>query len=242
MIIEREQIVVGDIPVEVVRKQIKNIHLAVYPPDGRVGIAVPHRVDAETVRLAIVSRLGWIRRKQKAMQAQERQSQREMVTGETHYLWGRRYRLDVVERDMPAEVSVRNNRFIELSVRPDASYQKRTQVLYEWYRQQLKDRLPDLVTKWSEVVDVDVAECRVKKMKTRWGTCNIQDHRIWVNLELAKKPVECLEFVLVHEMVHLLERRHNDRFVELMNRFMPQWRVNRAKLNEAPLAHESWSY
>lgn len=242
MIIEREQIVVGDIPVEVVRKQIKNIHLAVYPPDGRVRIAVPHRVDAETVRLAIVSRLGWIHRKQKAMQTQERQSQREMVTGETHYLWGRRYRLDVVERDMPAEVSVRNNRFIELSVRPDASYQKRTQVLYEWYRQQLKDRLPDLVTKWSEVVDVDVAECRVKKMKTRWGTCNIQDHRIWVNLELAKKPVECLEFVLVHEMVHLLERRHNDRFVELMNRFMPQWRVNRAKLNEAPLAHESWSY
>ena len=233
---------VSGIPVEVVRKEIKNLHLAVYPPNGRVRIAVPMRVSDEAVRLAVVSKMGWIRRRQRDLRRQVRQSKREMVTGESHFVQGRRYRLDVIERDGPASVVIRGNKTLELRVRFGTDSLKRNEVLQRWYRQLLREQIPELLAKWEPVVGVEVASWGIKKMKTKWGSCNADAERIWLNLELAKKPFECLEYILVHEMVHLLERHHNDRFRELMDHFMPQWRLYREELNRAPLAHEEWHY
>ena len=227
---------------EVVRKDIKNLHLGVYPPEGRVRVAVPLRLDDEAVRLAVISRLPWIRRQQDGFECQDRQSQREMITGESHYVQGRRYRLDVVERDGPAEVCLPNNKTLELRVRPGTSREQREAVLHRWYRQRLREQIPPLIAKWEPEIGVTVAEWGIKKMKTRWGTCNIAARRIWLNLELAKKPASCLEYILVHEMVHLLERHHNERFKQVMDRLMPQWRLHREELNRAPLSHENWLY
>ncbi|HBY98801.1 MAG TPA: metal-dependent hydrolase [Chloroflexi bacterium] len=236
------QIEVQGIPVEVVRKDIKNLHLGVYPPNGRVRVAVPLRLDDEAVRLAIISRLGWIRRQQQRFEQQERQSQREMITGESHYFQGRRYRLNVIEHDGPPSVRLPNNTTMELRVRPGADRDKREAVLHQWDRERLREQIPALIARWEPEVDVTVAEWGIKKMKTRWGTCNIEARRIWLNLELAKKPASCLEYILVHEMVHLLERHHNERFRELMDELMPQWRLHREQLNRSPLAHEDWTY
>ena len=227
---------------EVVRKDIKNLHLGVYPPNGRVRAAVPLRLDDEAVRLAIISRLGWIRRQQERFEQQVRQSQREMVTGESHYFQGRRYRLDVIEQNGPAGVRLRNRTTMELRVRPGADRDKREVVLHRWYRQWLREQIPQLIATWEPVVGVIVADWGIKKMKTRWGTCNIEARRIWLNLELAKKPVSCLEYILVHEMIHFIERHHDERFRESMDTLMPQWRLHRDELNRAPLAHEDWTY
>ena len=241
MAIER-QIEVSGISVEVIRKDIKNLHLAVYPPNGRVRVAVPLRTRDETVRLAVISRLGWIRRQQRRLAQQQRQSQREMVTGESHYVLGQRYRLHVIEQEAPPAVVIRNSRTLELRVRPNADRDKREQVLQRWHRQLLREQIPALLAKWEPIIGVNVAAYGIKRMKTRWGTCNIEARRIWLNLELAKKPPVCLEYILVHEMVHLLERRHNDRFRKYMDAVLPQWRLHRDLLNRAPLAHEDWKY
>ncbi len=227
---------------EIVRKDIKNLHLAVYPPNGRVRVAVPLRIDDEAVRLAVISRLGWIRRQQDRLLQQDRQSEREMITGESHYYLGRRYRLDVIEHDAPPIVTLPNNTTMELRVRPGTSRDKREAVLHQWYRRQLREQIPKLIDKWEPEISVTVAEWGIKKMKTRWGTCNVDARRVWLNLELAKKPASCLEYVLVHEMVHFLERHHNERFRESMDRLMPQWRLHREELNRWPLSHENWEY
>lgn len=242
MATERRHIEVGGMRVEVVRKAIKNLHVGVYPPHGRVRVAVPLRLDDESVRLAVVSRLGWIRRQQAEFQRQARQSRREMVTGESHYFLGRRYRLDVVEHIGPPSISLANNSTLELRIRPDTDAAQREAVLHRWYRQRLRESLPPLVAKWEPLVGVTGTVLRIKKMKTRWGTCNADARRIWLNLELVKKSASCLEYILVHEMVHLLERHHNERFRELMDRLLPQWRICRDELNRAPLAHEDWEY
>ena len=243
MITERQQIIVSGVPVEVVRKEIKNLHLAVYPPGGRVRIAVPSWVRSETVRLAVVSRLGWIRRQQTRFDEQDRQSEREMVTGETHFFQGRPYRLLVVAvQNRRAEVRTRNDRRMELRVPRGLTAHRRRVALNRWYRQELRRRIPALIAKWRPIVGVSVAEWRIKRMRTRWGTCNPTARRVWLNLELAKKQPACVEFVLVHEMVHLIEHRHNARFQLLMDRFMPNWRQHREWLNQAPLAHETWRY
>ena len=230
------------IPVEVVRKGIKNLHIGVYPPSGRVRVAAPLWLDDDAVRLAVISRLGWIHRKRAEFAQQDRQSQREFVTGESHYFRGRRYRLDVIEHDGPSAVRLLNNAKMALRVRPGTDRDAKEAVLERWHRRQLRDQLPELCVKWEQKVGVTVDEVRIKKMKTLWGSCNIEAKRIWLNLELVKKPTSCLELVLVHEMVHLIERRHNERFRKLMDRFMPQWRVHRDELNQQPLAHEDWTY
>ncbi len=232
---------VSDELVEVIFKDIKNLHVSVYPPAGRVRVSAPLRLDDETVRSAVASRLGWIRRQQRRIAEQERQSQREMVDGESHFFQGKRYRLEVRESS-PAGVRIVRSGFLELSAKPGADRASRERILREWYRQHLKSLLPELVTKWAVRVGVAPSSVRVKRMKTRWGTCNSISGRIWLNLELAKKPPSCLEYVLVHEMVHLLEPKHTDRFRELMDHYMPKWRVFRDELNRAPLAHEEWRY
>jgi len=230
------------IAVEVVHKDIKNLHVGVYPPNGRVRVAAPLRLEDEAVRLAVISRLGWIRRRRAEFERQERQSRREFVTGESHYFKGRRYRLSVTEHDGRPTLRLLNNTTMELRARPGDNRDTREAVLYQWYRCQLRNQLPPLLAKWEPKVGVTVDDLRIKKMKTRWGSCNIEAKRVWLNLELAKKPVSCLEYIVVHELVHLIERAHNDRFQALMDRLLPQWRMYRDELNRAPLAHADWRY
>lgn len=236
------QITVGDLVVDVVRKEIKNLHLAVYPPDGRVRVAAPLLVDDEAVRLAVIARLAWIRRQQSKFAQQERQSARELVSGESHYFQGRRYLLNVDYRAGAPGVVVRNNTTLDLFVRPGSDRAQRERVLLTWYRRQLKLLIPPLVAKWQAIIGIEVAEWRVRQMKTRWGACNPDARRIWLNLELIKKPPSCVEYIVVHEMVHLLERRHNAQFIAHMDRFLPQWRLLRDELNQAPLGHATWAY
>ena len=236
------QIWVGELVVDVVRKDIKNLHLAVYPPDGRVRVAAPLRVDDEAVRLFTISKLAWIKRQRAKFEGQERQSAREFVSGESHYYRGRRYLLNVDYHDGPPCVTLRNNTTIDLVVRTGSDTAKRERVLLAWYRKQLKEAVPPLLARWEPIVGVDVADWGVKRMKTKWGTCNIEASRIWLNLELAKTSVRCLEYIVAHEMVHLLERNHTDRFTAHMDRFLPQWRLIRDELNRGPLAHETWEY
>ena len=228
--------------VEIVRKDIRNLHLGVYPPGGRVRVAVPLRLNDDAVRMAVISRLGWIQRRRAEFEQQDRQSQRELVTGESHYFSGRRYRLNLIENDGPCSVRVSSSTTMELRVRPGTDRKKREAALQRWYRELLREQLPPLLARWAPRVGVTVSELRIRKMKTRWGSCSAKARRIWLNLELAKKPAACLEYILVHEMVHLLERRHNERFRELMDAAMPQWRLCREQLNRAPLAHEEWKY
>jgi len=232
---EEYKLEVMGIPVEVVRKNIKNLHLAVYPPDGRVRVAAPLHLNQDAVRLAIISRIGWIRKKQDAFRNQARQSRREMVTGESHYFQGRRYRLKVVEINRPPTVKLSNNSTIELRVRPGSDRAKREAVLYSWYRKKLKGQIPAVINKWEPIIGVKIADWGVRKMKTRWGSCNRKAGRIWLNLELAKKSPSCLEYVVVHEMLHLVERHHNDRFKELISDLLPSWQTTRDELNRSPI-------
>jgi len=235
-------ITVSDLVIEVDRKGIKNLHLSVNPPDGRVRIATPIHIDDEAVRLFAVSKLPWIRKQQRKFENQPRQSEREFVSGESHYFNGERYLLNVIYRKGNAKVVIRNKTYMDLYVRENSNQEQHRRVVTEWYRKQLKTKIPDLIDKWQETIGVTLKGWGVRQMKTRWGTCNIEERRIWLNLELAKKPDLCLEYVIVHELVHLLERKHNDRFVELMDEFMPNWRLYRDELNQFPLKYENWGY
>lgn len=237
-----ERLLVRGIPIDVVRKDIKHLHLGVYPPAGRVRVAAPTRLADDTLRLAVVTRLGWIRRQRARFEGQSRQSEREMVAGEAHYFQGRRYRLAVVERPGRPEVRLAKNATMELLVPPGTSAEGRRRALDAWYRTHLRERIPQIVAEWEPKLGVRVDDWRLKRMKTRWGTCNTSAGRIWINVELAKKPALCLDFIVVHEMVHLLERHHSERFHDIMNRAMPQWRRHRAALNREPLAYEQWHY
>ena len=228
--------------VEIVRKDIKNLHLGVYPPNGRVRVAAPLHLDDDAIRAAVVSRLAWIRKKQAEFEKQVRQSQREFVSGESHYYRGRRYRLQVSEHDGLPGVRLLNNTRMALQIRPGTERGAREAVLHRWYRRRLYEQVLPLLSEWEQKIGVAVNDIRIKKMKTLWGSCNIEAKRIWLNLELAKKPPSCLVYILVHEMVHLIERTHNDRFRELMDIHLPQWRLYRDELNSAPLAHEDWQY
>ena len=225
---------VGGISVEVVRKDIKHLHLGVYPPEGRVRVAAPLRLDDEAVRLAV------IRRKRDGFLKQERQSRREFVSGESHYFEGRRYRLDVIQSSGPVGIRLRGNAWIEMRVRSATGRDTREAMLYAWYRAGLRERFPAWAAKWEPRIGVRVAEWRIRRMKTRWGTCNPAARRIWLNSELAKKPLSCIEYVVVHEMVHLVEPAHNDRFREILDRVMPQWRLRAEELNRTQLGDERW--
>jgi predicted metal-dependent hydrolase len=190
----------------------------------------------------VIGKLGWIRKQQAKFVGQPRQSEREMVSGESHYFLGRRYRLRVIEHNGAARVTMRGNYSIDLYIRNGSKAEDRQQVLLRWYRARLKVLIPPLLDKWQPVLGVRVADWGVKKMKTKWGSCNSSARRIWLNLELAKKPMQCLEYIVFHEMVHLLERHHNDRFRILVDQLMPKWRLYRKELNRSPLGHATWEY
>lgn len=240
MSIESRSITVSGLTVEIVRKPIKNLHLGVYPPQGRVRVAAPLAVDDEAVRLAVVSKLGWIKRQRAKFQAQPRQSERRMVSGESHYFLGRRYRLRVYETTGALRIALRGNATMDLFVRPNTTVERREQVLHDFYRAELKRLVPELLEKWQPKLGVEALAWGIKRMKTKWGTCNIDARRIWLNLELAKKPVQCLEYILVHELAHLHERHHNDRFTALLDQHLSQWRLLRDQLNSSQLADERW--
>jgi predicted metal-dependent hydrolase len=235
-----DQITVSNITIDVIRKDIKNIHLAVYPPTGRVRIAAPLSVNDDAIRLFAISKLGWIKRHQREFDSQERISPREYKQRESHYFQGRRYLMKIIEKDEPPKVILRARSNIELYVRPNTSYEKRQEVITEWYRIELKKLIPAIIEKWEKSLNVTIDEWQVKQMKTNWGTCNIEKKRILINLELAKKPLHCLEYVILHEMVHLLERHHNERFLYYMDTFLPNWKQIRTELNKLPVSHADW--
>jgi predicted metal-dependent hydrolase len=231
---------VAGFDVNIVRKNIKNLHLAVYPPFGRVRVAVPPALDDEAVRLAVVSRLAWIRKQRKQIQSQARQTERDMVEGETHYVWGRKHRLRIVEDGARQRAIFKGDARLELHVSRGADRDARQRRLAAWYRDELKAAIPALISQWAPMLGVEEPDWGVRRMKTKWGTCKPDQRKIWLNLELAKKAPECLEFIVVHEMTHLLERNHTERFFDLMNKHLPQWRMLRDELNGLPLADEEW--
>lgn len=226
----------GDIEIELVQKSIRNVHLSVLPPHGHVRIAAPLHLSQETIRLYAISKLSWIKKQQKKVRGQARESKREFINKETHYYQGRKYLLRIKEEDAPAKV-VLHKKHITLRVRPATSTAKRQRVLDQWYRAQLKAQVQTLIEKWQKIIPVKVQDFGIKKMKTKWGTCNIQACRIWINLELAKKPEECLEYIVVHEMLHLIERRHTDRFWAYMKKFIPSFKQRVEKLNMLPVGY-----
>ncbi|MGO3689707.1 MAG: M48 family metallopeptidase [Psychroflexus halocasei] len=237
-----EKIVIANIEIDIIRKDIKNMHLAVHPPNGRVTISSPNSTDEEVIRLFAISKLGWIKKHVKNFQAQPRETKRDYVSAESHYYFGQRYLLKLEEREGYAKVELKGTKYINLRIKPKATVEEKSKVMKEWYRKELKAVIPDLIEKWEGIIGVKCNDWGVKQMKTKWGACNIEEKRIWLNLELAKKPPICLEYIIVHELVHLLERNHNDRFIKFMNQFMPKWRLHRDELNSLPVVHNDWGY
>ncbi len=231
---------VRGIDVDVIYKDIKHLHIGVYPPTGRVRVAAPTRLDEEHVRLAVIQRLAWIRRQRRQLQAATRQSIREMVTGESHYVWGVRRRLRVIKRPGRPHVELDGERLL-LYVPANTDASRRRALLQDWQRAQLRAAIPPLLERWQPAIGCRAEQWTVRRMKTRWGSCNREAGRISLNLELVTKHPDCLEYVVVHELAHLIERGHGRRFVTLMDSFLPDWRRRRAELNSAPLADERWS-
>jgi predicted metal-dependent hydrolase len=236
-----EKIQVGDVTVDVTFKPIKNIHISVHPPTGRVSISAPRRVSLDTLRVYVIGRMAWIKKHQAKMQSQERETPREYIDRESHYLWGRRYLLQVIEANQPPAVEIKHHQIV-LSVRPKSSAQKREAVMSAWYREETKKAALPYIEKWQAIMGVKAEKLHIQHMKTRWGSCNPRTRGIRLNSELAKKPRECLEYVVVHELIHLLEPTHNARFYALMDRYLPNWKHIRKQLNQTPLSHEEWEY
>jgi predicted metal-dependent hydrolase len=235
------QIELGDMRIEVLRKDIKNLHLSVLPPHGRVRVAAPRQINPDTIRVFVISKLEWIRRQQRKMDAQEREAPREYLDRESHYVWGRRYLLKRIEEEAAPSVELRHSRLV-LQVRPGTDEARSREILEVWYREQIRVAVPSLIAKWEPVMGVKVGRVFVQRMKTRWGSCNPESQSIRLNTDLAKKPPECLEYIMVHEMAHLLEPTHNPRFRSLMNLFMPQSQHLKDELNRLPVRHENWDY
>ncbi len=235
------QISLGDIAIDVIRKRIRNIHLSVHPPGGRVRMSAPLRMGLETLRLFAITKLGWIRKQQIRLRQQPRETPREFLERESHYVWGQRYLLRVEEVKARPSVELRPTELV-LRVRPGSPARTRGAALEAWHRDRLKEAAMPLFAKWEPIMGVTVGKLFTQHMRTRWGTCNTRLRSIRLNTELVKKPAACLEYVVVHEMVHLLEPSHNARFKGLMTRFMPNWAVYRQMLKRLPVRHEEWEY
>lgn len=230
-----EHIQLGDIAVEVTRKAIKNVHLSVHPPDGHVTLAAPTDTRLDVARAYAISKLDWIRKQQAQLHAQSRQAPRQFIERESHYLWGRRYLLKVYECDTKPEVRFDHDH-LSLYVRPGSDTAKRAGVIHEWHKQLLHEAIPPLIQRWESRLDVSVARYFLQRMKTKWGSCNPHSGHIRLNTELVKKPPDLLEYVVVHEMAHLIEPTHNDRFIHILDTHYPRWREARTELNDLPLA------
>lgn len=234
------EMLVGNLQVSVLKKAVKNLHLNVLPPHGRVRVSVPPSMNDDAVRVFIASKLPWINKQIEKFKNQARETKREFIEGESHYFQGKRYLLHIVETEGRSKIEIRNKKFLDLYVAKKSSKLQKEKILEKWYRAEFKKLIPEMVAKWGKIMGVRVNDWRVKQMKTKWGTCNSKEKRIWLNLELAKKPLHCLEYIVVHECCHLLERSHSERFVAYMDKFMPKWRVYKEELNKFILTYEEW--
>ena len=234
-----EFIQIGDISIAVTRKDIKNVHLSVHPPEGRVTLSAPTKTRPEVARAYAITRLSWIREQQDKLRTQARETPREFIERESHYLWGRRHLLTVIERDAKPYVTVDHKR-IKLFVRPGSNHAKRASIMHEWHKSLLHEFIPTLISKWEPKLGVHVTAYFLQRMKTKWGSCNHKAGHIRLNTELVKKPKDLIEYVVVHEMLHLIEPTHSDRFISLLTDHFPTWRDARAELNELPLTAEQW--
>ena len=232
----------SNLTIETVRKDIKNIHLGVYPPNGRIRMAVPFKTSDESIRLFVISKTRWIKKQQKFFSKQERQTPREYITGETHYFFGKSYRLNVIHTNDLPKIEIRKKTYIDLYVKSTLTIKQRRKIFENFYRAEINKIIPKLLEKWQRKVRVKVKEVKIKKMKTKWGTCNNKDERIWLNLELAKKPFHCIDYVFVHELVHLKEKKHSDRFIQLLNSAYPKWQQSKNELNQGILSYFEWGY
>jgi len=231
---------VSNLQIETVRKDIKNIHLGVYPPNGRVRISAPLKTSDESLRLFIISKIPWIRKQKDRFSKQERQTKREYITGESHYFFGKRYQLIVNKTDEKPQIEIYKKTHLEMYVKPNTTVKQKQKMLENFYRTELAKIIPKLLLKWERKVGVKANEIKIKKMKTKWGACTSKDKRIWLNLELAKKPVHCIDYVFVHELVHIIEGKHSERFLELLEAAYPKWQQSKDELNQGVLSHFEW--
>ncbi|MCL2273047.1 MAG: M48 family metallopeptidase [Treponema sp.] len=223
--------IINDLEVEVLRKNNKNMHLYVLPPNGVIRVSAPQQIDDETIRLFVLTKIGWIKSQIKRYKNQTRQSSREYVSGESHYLWGRRYRLKVVEDTATTGLSIISNT-LTLVIKKGTIKEKRKAIFNKMYRNELKEKIPYLIDLWQKRIGVVVSSWQIKNMRTKWGTCNIAEKRIWINLQLAKKPIECLEYVIIHELCHFIQKNHSRAFSDLMDKYLPGWQAIRKQLND----------
>lgn len=225
---------VANFDIDILYKEIKNVHLSVYPPTGRVTISAPAHMNNELLKVYAISRISWIRKQQKQLQSQEREPQKEYVNRETHYFKGKRYLLQIEQTTGKSYAEIRHKKLL-CYTKPNKEKATKEKAIDTLYREYLNQTIPALIEKWKSILNVEVTEYGIKKMRTKWGTCNPIAKRIWINVELAKKPIHCLEYVVVHEMVHLLERKHNDKFVAHLNKHLPNWKQIKKELNELPV-------
>lgn len=225
-------ITVKDITAEIEWKAIKNIHLTIYPPAARIHVSAPERMSEDAIRLFLISKLSWIKERVRQIQYQERQTEREYVSGENHYFKGIRYRLKIIYHDAPPKVEIQGTQFIVMYIRENTKTERRAEILKEWYRGELKKLLPDYITKWEQLLEVKANKWEVKQMKTLWGSCNHKTRNILFNLELMKKPLRCIEYIVVHELLHINIRLHNEEFTSKLNYHFPDWRTIKNELNE----------
>jgi predicted metal-dependent hydrolase len=235
------QFQIDNISIELIRKSIKNIHLSVHPPEGRVTIAAPTHLRIDTIRVFAIAKIDWIRDQQKRLLDQERESSREFLNRESHFVWGERYLMKVILVDKSPSLEIKNKQLV-FCVRSDWGQVDKQSFLDSWYRELIKEATLDLLSKWEKKLDVKVSRLYVQRMKTKWGSCNSKAASIRLNSDLAKKPKECLEYIVVHELAHILESTHNQRFIKIMDQNMPKWRSHQQLLNSLPVKHENWEY
>ena len=242
MNIDEDKKKICDLEVDTVKKDIKNIHLGVYPPDVRVRIAAPTKTTDDTLRMLVASKKTWINKQKAKFKEQERQTKREYVSGESHYFMGNRYRLNIIETNSSPKVEIKRKAHITMYIKPGTSGEKREKIMDNFYRSELKKQIPILANKWEKITKIKVKEFRIKKMKTKWGSCSQKNKRIWINLELAKKPLHCLEYIMVYEITHLIEKNHTAKFRMTLDSFMPQWTQYKEELNKSALGYSKWGH
>lgn len=228
---------VSDISVEVIKKDIKNLHLWVYPPHGNVRVASPHHIDDEAIRLLVVWKLTWIKKQIKSFVAQRRETVREYVSWESHYYFWKRYLLNVIELDSHSKIKVkiRNKKYIDLYVKKNSSTEQRKKIMDKWLRSKLKSQCEKSLKVWKEITGLEINEFKIRVMKTKWWSCNIEAKKILINFELVKKDKKHLEYIILHELIHLIERNHNDNFKFHLDKYLPNWRIYRQNLNDSIL-------
>jgi len=233
---------ISHLDVSIIRKKVKHLYITVLPPDGKVRITAPEILNDEAIRLAIISKLHWIKKQKKNFQQQVREPVRKFIAGETHYYLGKPYLLKIEVTNYKSYIQIRNKNTINLFINKNLTHQTKEALLETWYRLELKKLIPAIIQKWEKKTRLSVHNWRVRRMKTKWGSSNPDQKTICLNLELAKKPIRCLEYVIVHEMTHFIERTHNKIFSTYMDKFIPDWRICREELNKFPLADEHWKF